>query len=128
MSSDDKAPGGGASVHIGAVHGGSLAFGDHGRAESTNYTTVVADRARGDLLSAVRTLRRELGEGEGERTPADDEITAQLDEVEGEITGGGRVERGVLVRLRDSLTECAPAATTAASVTAFLQAVAGVLG
>ncbi|MFH8795498.1 hypothetical protein [Streptomyces sp. NPDC017941] len=126
MSSDDNPPGGGASVHIGSVHGGSLAFGDHGRAESTNHTTVVAGRARGDLLTAVRTLRRELDEGG--RTPADDEIAARLDEVEDEITDGGRAERGVLVRLRDSLAECAPAAATAASVTAVLQAVNGVLG
>ncbi|KUF17763.1 MULTISPECIES: hypothetical protein [Streptomyces] len=126
MSSDDQPAGGGASVHIGAVHGGSLAFGDHGKAESTNYTTVVSDRARGDLLTAVRTLRRELGEGA--RTPEDDEIAARLDDIEGELSRAGRAERGVLVRLRDRLTEYAPAATTAASVTAFLQAVAGVLG
>lgn len=126
MSSDDQPTGGGAQVHIGAIHGGSQAFGDHGRAESTNYTTVVSARAHADLLTAVRTLRQELGEGA--RTPEDEEIAAGLDEIEGGLTQGGRAERGLLVRLRDRLTEYAPAATTAASVTAFLQAVGGVLG
>ncbi|GGR71512.1 hypothetical protein GCM10010252_07370 [Streptomyces aureoverticillatus] len=134
MSSDDRPPsGGGAHVQINAVHGGSLAFGDHGKAESTNVTTVVADRAHGDLLTAVRALRRELGEGgnEGARTgalpSADDEVVAQLGEIEGEITRTGRSSRGLLVRVRDRLAENAPATATGAAVATVVQAIAEVL-
>ncbi|EPH44753.1 hypothetical protein ABT390_16740 [Streptomyces aurantiacus] len=126
MSSDDRPPsGGGAHVQINAVHGGSLAFGDHGTAESTNFTTVVADRAHGDLLTAVRALRSELSAGE--RTAAEGEVVAQLDEIEGEITRTGRSSRGLLVRVRDRLAENAPATATAAAVATVVQAIAEVL-
>ncbi|MFD9072156.1 hypothetical protein [Streptomyces lasiicapitis] len=120
MSSDKQPPsGGGASVSIGSVSGGAFAFGDHGTAESTS-TTVMVDRDHGNLLTAVRDLRRELPEG--------DEVAAQLDEIEGEITRTGSSGRGLLVRLRDRLAENAPATATAAAVTAVVQAVAQILG
>ncbi|MFD5703382.1 hypothetical protein [Streptomyces lasiicapitis] len=118
MSSDKQPPsGGGASVSIGSVSGGAFAFGSHGTAEST---TVMVDRDHGNLLTAVRALRRELPEG--------DEVAAQLDEIEGEITRTGSSGRGLLVRLRDRLAENAPATATAAAVTAVVQAVAQILG
>lgn len=126
MNSDEKpGAGGGASVRIGAIHGGSQAFGDHGKAESTNHTTVVADRAHGDLLTALRALRREL-DGAA-RTPEDDVVVARIDEVEGEITRTGRSGRGPLVRLRDGLADYAPATATGAAVATVVQAVAQVL-
>ncbi|WP_405660150.1 hypothetical protein [Streptomyces sp. RK9] len=128
--SDEKPPsGGGAHVTIHAINGGSQAFGDHGRAESTNHTTVVSDQAHGRVLTTVRALRRELGEGG--RTPQneeDAEVVAALDEVADEITRNGRSASGPLTRLRDRLADYAPATATAAAVTAVLQALAPVLG
>ncbi|MFH9073672.1 hypothetical protein [Streptomyces alboflavus] len=125
--SDEKPPsGGGAHVTIHAINGGSQAFGDHGRAESTNHTTVVADQAHGRVLATVRALRRDLGEGG--QTPEDEEVVAALDEVADEIARNGRSASGPLTRLRDLLADYAPATATAAAVTAVLQALAPVLG
>ncbi|MFD9910772.1 hypothetical protein [Streptomyces sp. NPDC059063] len=120
--SDDAHTGGGATVNINAINGGSQAFGDHGRAESTNYTTVVASQEYASLLTAVRGLRRGLGQEE--RTPEDDALDGELADVEGEITRTGRSGGGPLRRLRDRLADYAPAATTAGAVTAVLQALA----
>lgn len=126
MSDGQPQSGGGAHVTIHAINGGSQAFGDHGKAESTNHTTVVADQAHGRVLTTVRALRRELGEGG--HAPEDEEVVAALDEVEGEIARNGSSGSGPLTRLRDRLAEYAPATATAAAVTAVLQALAQVLG
>lgn len=120
------ADGGGAHVTIHAINGGSQAFGAHGKAESTNVTTVVADQAHNRLLGTVRTLRRELG-AEG-HSAEDEEVAAALDEVADDIARNGRGGSGPLTRLRDRLADYAPATATAAAVTAVLQALAQVLG
>ncbi|WP_172385260.1 hypothetical protein [Streptomyces sp. MNP-20] len=123
--SDDTKPastGGGATVHINTISGGSQSFGDHGTAESTNYTTVAASPRYADLLTSVRRLRRDLERGE--RAADDEALDAELADVEGEIARTGRSGAGPLARVRARLAEYAPAATTAASVTAVLQALA----
>ncbi|MEI5102085.1 hypothetical protein RB200_30680 [Streptomyces sp. PmtG] len=125
MSGEEKS-GGGAHVSIGSVSGGSLSFGEHGKAESTNFTTVVAAAEYAELLTAVRRLRADLA-GAG-RTADDEEVDADLAEVEGAINRTGRVEAGPLRRLRDRLTGYASAATTVGVVTAVVQAVGQALG
>ncbi|WJV46687.1 hypothetical protein [Streptomyces flavofungini] len=126
MSDEQSQSGGGAHVTIHAINGGSQAFGSHGKADSTNYTTVVADQAHSRLLTTVRELRRELGDGT--QSPEDEEVVAALTEVEGEIARNGRGASGPLARLRDCLADYAPATATAAAVTAVLQALVPVLG
>ncbi|NGO12272.1 hypothetical protein G5C60_32860 [Streptomyces sp. HC44] len=129
MSSDGGTGGGaqgGAQIHIGSISGGSQAFGDHGRAESVNYTAVPAEPGYGELLTAVRALRTELGQQE--RTAESEALGAELAEVEGEIARTGRSGDGPLARLRDRLAAYGPAAATAASVTAVTQAIAQLLG
>ncbi|GHE95479.1 hypothetical protein GCM10018785_70830 [Streptomyces longispororuber] len=113
---------GGTTVTINAINGGSQAFGEHGTAESTNYTTVVARPEYADLLTAVRRLRRDLAGGV--RAADDEDLDAGLAAVEGEITRTGRSGPGPVARVRAHLAAYAPAATTAASVTAVLQALA----
>ncbi|WP_051854457.1 hypothetical protein [Streptomyces sp. NRRL B-1347] len=118
--------GGGASVSINTISGGSQAFGNEGIAVSSNVsansTTVVASPQYADLLASVRRLRGDLERGE--RTADDDVLDAELADVEGEIARTGRSASGPLARVRDRLAEYAPAATAAASVTAVLQALA----
>lgn len=129
MSTDGGASGGtsgGPQIHIGSISGGSQAFGDHGKAESVNYTAVPAEPGYGALLTAVRALRTELGQQE--RTAESEALGAELDEVEGEIARTGRSAPGPLTRLRDRLAAYGPAAATAASVTAVTQAITQLLG
>ncbi|MFC4470506.1 hypothetical protein ACFPH6_39455 [Streptomyces xiangluensis] len=129
MSADGGASGGtggGPQIHIGSISGGSQAFGDHGKAESVNYTAVSAEPGYGELLTAVRALRTELGQQE--RTAESEALGAELAEVEGEIARTGRSAPGPLARLRDRLAAYGPAAATAASVTAVTQAITQLLG
>jgi hypothetical protein len=118
--------GGGPQIHIGSISGGSQAFGEHGKAESVNYTAVSAEPGYGELLTAVRALRTELGQQE--RTAENADLGAELAEVEGEIARTGRSAPGPLTRLRDRLAAYGPAAATAASVTAVTQAITPLLG
>ncbi|MER5225030.1 hypothetical protein [Streptomyces flaveus] len=130
MSTDGGASGGtggGPQIHIGSISGGSQAFGDHGKAESVNYTAVPAEPGYGELLTAVRALRTELGQRE-ERTAEGEALGSELAEVEGEIARTGRSAQGPLTRLRDRLAAYGPAAATAASVTAVTQAITQLLG
>ncbi|MGA4840081.1 hypothetical protein [Streptomyces sp. G45] len=120
--SDETRDGGGVTVNINAINGGSQAFGAHGTAESTNYTVLAASSEYASLLTAVRALRRGLAEEE--RTPEDEVLDAELADVEGEIARTGRSTDGPLRRLGDRLGDYAPAASTAAAVTAVLQALA----
>ncbi|MEU2561651.1 hypothetical protein ABZ626_20285 [Streptomyces longispororuber] len=120
--SGNGAGSGGTTVTINAINGGSQAFGEHGTAESTNYTTVVARPEYADLLAAVRRLRRDLAGGA--RAAGDEDLDAELAAVEGEITRTGRSGPGPVARVRAHLAAYAPAAATAASVTAVLQALA----
>jgi len=118
--------GGGPQIHIGSISGGSQAFGEHGKAESVNYTAMSAEPGYGELLTAVRALRTELGQQE--RTAENADLGAELAEVEGEIARTGRSAPGPLTRLRDRLAAYGPAAATAASVTAVTQAITPLLG
>ncbi|GAA2626510.1 hypothetical protein [Streptomyces vastus] len=129
MSTDGGASGGtggGPQIHIGSISGGSQAFGENGKAESVNYTAVSAEPGYGELLTAVRALRTELGQQE--RTTESEALGAELAEVEGEIARTGRSAPGPLTRLRDRLAAYGPAAATAASVTAVTQAITQLLG
>ncbi|TPQ21819.1 hypothetical protein [Streptomyces sporangiiformans] len=117
---------GGAHVQIGTVSGGSQAFGAHGKAESTNYTVVTAEPGYAQLLTAVRTLRTELGQQQ-EHTAESEALGAELAVVEGEIARTGRSGHGPLTRLRARLEAYGPAAATAASVTAVTQAITQLL-
>ncbi|THC53176.1 hypothetical protein [Streptomyces sp. A1499] len=123
MSAETGA-GGGAHVQIGSISGGSQAFGDHGRADSTNVTSVPGQGYE-RLLGAVRTLRGELDGAEG-HTPEDEELDAELVAVEREIGRTG--SSGPLTRLRTLLERYGAATATAASVTAVLQAIAQIPG
>ncbi|MCX4669377.1 hypothetical protein OG453_22315 [Streptomyces sp. NBC_01381] len=125
--SGDKESGGGAHVQIGSVTGGSLAFGAHGTAESTNYSVVTADPHHQHLLTQVRALRGVLPQAP-ERTPGEAALDAELDEVEREIGRSGRSDGRLLARLRDRLERYTAAAATAASVTAVLEAIAQITG
>ena len=119
--------GGGAHVQIGSITGGSQAFGSQGKAESTNYTTVAVDPPHQHLLTRVRALRAELGRAT-ERTPDDEALDAELDEVEREIGRAGRSDSKLLGRVRARLERYGAAAATAASVTAVLQAIVQITG
>lgn len=125
--SGDGDDGGGAHVQIGSITGGSQAFGAHGKAESTNHTVVVSDPRQQHLLTQVRALRGELRQAP-ERTADDEELDAELAEVEREIGRAGRGDTRLLGRVRDRLEQYGAAAATAASVTAVLQAIAQVAG
>ncbi|WP_447037881.1 hypothetical protein [Streptomyces sp. DSM 118878] len=122
--SGETGTGGGAHVQIGSISGGSQAFGDHGRAESTNQT-IVTGPGYARLLASVRALSGELERAEG-RTPEDEELGAELAAVEREIGRTGR--SGPLAKLRTLLERYGAATATAASVTAVLQAIAQIPG
>ncbi|GGX67683.1 hypothetical protein [Streptomyces minutiscleroticus] len=112
-------------ISIGSMSGGAIATGSHGRATSVTHHNG-PDPAQQQLLDAVRRLRGELAERDrtGEDTALDDELAR----VEGEITSGGAADRGRLGPLLGRLAAYGPAAATAASVTAVIQAIAQVMG
>jgi hypothetical protein len=119
-------------VSIGAMSGGSIATGSHGRAVSVNTTGSPAPDARHqELLSAVRLLLAELPE-HGARGAEDSALHAELVGLEAEITGSGTAEPGRLTRVLGSvrrwLGSQAAAAGAVASATAVVQGIAQLLG
>ncbi|GHJ35099.1 hypothetical protein [Streptomyces sp. TS71-3] len=121
---------GGTSVTINSMSGGSVATGEHGRAESTNVTVQGLDQAHQELLAAVAELRRQLAEAQAAGSEgADSGLLAQLTEVQGEITAHGQAPRPLLARLLAGLAAYGPAAGAAASAVAtVIQALAPLLG
>ncbi|MFH9090762.1 hypothetical protein [Streptomyces sp. NPDC017673] len=116
--------------HVGTYVGGSVTGNGIavGAGASANYTSMPApaDDGHRALLEAVRALSEDL-----RRYPVSSEtqeLSARLEEAEQQVTATGRIQPGVLDRLRSALDAASGVLGAITSATALGTALAGLIG